>query len=88
METLAMSALALGTVAAAWPAAAQRIALSRAKHRSLAGHSRMAKRVASLIPGYSYDEATFFAADDAPPEIVAHRRSGFADLCQLLGERL
>jgi len=87
METLAMSALALGTVAAAWPAAAQRIALSRAKHRSLAGHSRMAKRVASLIPGYSYDEATFFAADDAPPEIVAHRRSGFADLCQLLGER-
>lgn len=87
METIAMSALALGTLAAAWPAAAQRIALSRAKHRSLAGHSRMAKRVASLIPGYSYDEATFFAADDAPPEIVAHRRAGFADLCRLLGER-
>ena len=87
METIALSALALGTMAAAWPAAAQRIALSRAKHRSLAGHSRMAKRVASLIPGYSYDEATFFAADDAPPEIVAHRRAGFADLCKLLGER-
>ena len=87
METLAMSALALGTLAAGWPAAAQRIALSRAKHRSLAGHSRMAKRVASLIPGYSYDETGFFAADDASPEIVARRRAGFLDLCQTLGTR-
>ena len=27
---------------------------------SLAGHSRMAKRVARLIPFYEYDEAQFF----------------------------
>ena len=32
----------------------ERLRLSRAKHRSLAGHARIAKRIASLIPGYAY----------------------------------
>jgi glutamate-1-semialdehyde 2,1-aminomutase len=31
--------------------------LSRAKHRSMAGHSRIARRIAALIPHYEYDEA-------------------------------
>ena len=30
-----------------------RLQLSKAKHPSLAGHSRMAKRVARLVPFYS-----------------------------------
>ena len=34
-----------------------RLELSRAKHRSLAGHARMARRIASLAPFYAYDEA-------------------------------
>jgi glutamate-1-semialdehyde 2,1-aminomutase len=67
--------------------AQHRLALSRAKHRSIAGHSRMARRIAGLIPHYEYDEARFFSADDAPPEIAAQRRAGFFRLAALYGER-
>jgi len=42
------------------PAAYRRLLLSRAKHRSLTGHSRMAQRVARLLPGYQLDEQRFF----------------------------
>jgi glutamate-1-semialdehyde 2,1-aminomutase len=87
-DTYALSALALGALALTmFPRAKRRLELSRAKHRSLAGHSRMAKRVASLIPGYAYDEATFFACDDASPEVVARRRDGFARLCATIAHR-
>ena len=40
----------------------------------------MAKRVAGWLPGYSYDEERFFAADQAPGEVVARRREGFRRL--------
>ena len=40
-----------------------RLQLSRAKHRSLAGHSRMARRFASLVPFYEYDEHSSSRAD-------------------------
>ena len=73
-ETLTLSALALG-VLALLPAARQRLQLSRAKHRSLAGHSRMAKRLARWVPGYAYDEAQFFAADGAPAGVAAQRKA-------------
>ena len=65
MSTTALS-ISLGGLLAALPWAKQRLALSRAKHRSLSGHSRMAKRVVSMIPGYAYTEAEFFNADAAP----------------------
>jgi len=78
-ETLTLSALALG-VLALLPAARQRLALSRAKHRSLAGHSRMAKRLARWVPGYAYDESQFFAADGAPPDVDAQRRAALSRL--------
>ncbi|MES2693151.1 MAG: aminotransferase class III-fold pyridoxal phosphate-dependent enzyme [Verrucomicrobiota bacterium] len=65
----------------------RRLQLSLAKHRSLAGHSRMAKRVAGLLPGYSYDETRFFSADDAPAEVVAKRREGFQRLAHGFLER-
>jgi glutamate-1-semialdehyde 2,1-aminomutase len=64
-----------------------RLQLSRAKHRSLSGHSRMARRFASLVPFYEYDEAHFFRADAAPEEIAARRRSGFLRLSALFAER-
>ncbi|RTL37320.1 MAG: aminotransferase class III-fold pyridoxal phosphate-dependent enzyme [Burkholderiales bacterium] len=73
-ETLTLSALALG-VLALLPAARRRLQLSRAKHRSLAGHSRMAKRLARWVPGYAYDEAQFFVADGAPADVGAQRRA-------------
>jgi glutamate-1-semialdehyde 2,1-aminomutase len=46
--------------------------------------ARMAKRVARLVPGYSYDEARFFAADDAPADIQALRKAGFTRLSAAL----
>jgi glutamate-1-semialdehyde 2,1-aminomutase len=64
-----------------------RVDLSRAKHRSLAGHSRLARRIAALVPFYEYDEARFFSSDDAPPEIAARRRAGFVRLAALYAER-
>ncbi|HTG21990.1 MAG TPA: glutamate-1-semialdehyde 2,1-aminomutase, partial [Reyranella sp.] len=33
-----------------------RLALSRAKHRSLAGHSRLSRRIAALVPRYAFDD--------------------------------
>ena len=81
------SALALATLALAYPAARQRLELSLAKHPSLTGHSRMAKRVAKLLPGYAYDEARFFNSDGAPAEVQTKRRTGFARLARDLTAR-
>ena len=64
-----------------------RLQLSLAKHRSLAGHSRIARRVAGLLPFYEYDEARFFCSDKAPDAVVARRRAGFARLAELYGTR-
>jgi glutamate-1-semialdehyde 2,1-aminomutase len=89
-ETLALTAVAgslVGALAYSLPRLRRRVQLSRAKHRSLAGHSRIAKRLASWIPGYAYDEAQFFASDQAPPEVVARRRAGFAALAASYAER-
>lgn len=86
-ESLALYAIVAAALASALPMARRRLQLSRAKHPSLTGHSRMAKRVAALVPGYSYDEARFFAADGAPAEVVAQRRAGFERLAALFRQR-
>ncbi len=86
-QTFALTAVAIAALALILPRAKQRLDLSRAKHRSLAGHSRMAKRLARLIPGYAYDEAKFFNSDGAPAEAVAQRRAGFERLTALFAER-
>jgi glutamate-1-semialdehyde 2,1-aminomutase len=57
-----------------------RLALSRAKHRSLAGHSRLSRRIAALVPRYAFDDADFFRADDASAEIADRRRAAFEGL--------
>jgi glutamate-1-semialdehyde 2,1-aminomutase len=64
-----------------------RLLLSRAKHRSLSGHSRIALRVAGLVPFYEYDEARFFDSDGAPAEVAARRRAGFFRLAEQFRER-
>ena len=86
MSTTALS-ISLGGLLAALPWAKQRLALSRAKHRSLSGHSRMAKRVVSMIPGYAYTEAEFFNADAAPQDIVARRHAGLSRLQGVFEQR-
>ena len=65
-ESLPFYIAGVGVLAVALPRLKHRLELSRAKHLSLTGHSRMAKRVARLIPHYEYDETRFFAADGAP----------------------
>jgi glutamate-1-semialdehyde 2,1-aminomutase len=64
-----------------------RLELSLAKHRSLTGHARMARRVASLIPFYDYDEDRFFRSDDAPDDVAGRRRDSLTRLSQLWGQR-
>ncbi len=63
------------------------LVLSKAKHRSLSGHSRIARRIAALVPFYEYDDARFFRSDDAPEEIAARRRTGFMRLSAFSRER-
>ncbi len=47
----------------------------------------MARRFASWVPFYEYDEPTFFQADAAPAEVAAARRGAFMRLAQLLSSR-
>ncbi len=86
-NTLTLTLVAAAAALAVWPMAHRRLQLSRAKHPSLAGHGRMARRVAALIPGYHYDAQRFFAADDAPLPVQARRKAGFERLSGTLRER-
>jgi glutamate-1-semialdehyde 2,1-aminomutase len=64
-----------------------RLQLSRAKHRSVTGHSRMARRFAAWVPFYEYDETAFFRADSAPEAVANARRAGFLRVAALFAER-
>ncbi|MGB7904810.1 MAG: aminotransferase class III-fold pyridoxal phosphate-dependent enzyme [Steroidobacteraceae bacterium] len=85
-STVAYIVAALG-VAALARKLQLRLELSAAKHPSLAGHSRLARRMAALVPHYEYDEPEFFRADDAPADVVELRRAGFMRLAALYAER-
>ena len=87
MDPLVMGGVALAGLVATWPLARQRLELSMAKHPSLTGHSRMAKRLAAWVPGYAYDEAHFFAADEAPSDVQDRRRTAFTVLAAELNGR-
>ena len=60
-----------------------RLALSRAKHRSLGGHSRLSRRIAALVPSYTFGDGQFFRADDASTETAIRRRAEFERLSHL-----
>ena len=64
-----------------------RLELSKAKHPSLRGHSKMSRRVAGFVPFYEYDDETLFRSDDAPAEIATKRREGFMRLAATYRER-
>ena len=86
-ENLWMYALGAAALAPLLPALKRRFELSQAKHRSLAGHSRMAKRVARLVPFYAYGEDRFFNSDGAPQDVAERRRAGLKRLGDTLRER-
>ena len=64
------------TCAASLATIKRRLELSQAKHPSLAGHSRIARRLAAFIPFYEYDDEQFFCSDGAPADMVQRRREG------------
>jgi len=86
-STLAFYGLGAAAVATSVATLKKRLELSQAKHRSLAGHSRLSRRIARLLPFYEYGESHFFASDGAPDEIVAGRRAGFDRLSALYQAR-
>ncbi len=79
---LTVLSLSISAALAAWlaPKARRRLQLSRAKHRSLTGHSRMAKRLASWLPGYRLEEDAFFGADGADTALQLQRRQALQRL--------
>jgi glutamate-1-semialdehyde 2,1-aminomutase len=64
-----------------------RLELSKAKHKSLTGHARMSRMLASFVPYYEYEGARFFRSDDPPADIAAQREAGFARLADLYKTR-
>ncbi|MCA1851243.1 MAG: aminotransferase class III-fold pyridoxal phosphate-dependent enzyme [Beggiatoa sp.] len=85
--TLVLYALSGVVLVASLQQLRMRLALFKAKHRSLSGHSRIARRIAALVPFYEYNDARFFRSDDAPEDIAARRRAGFMRLSDLYRER-
>jgi glutamate-1-semialdehyde 2,1-aminomutase len=57
-----------------------RLQLSRAKHPSLAGHAKMSRRLARLVPFYEYNDDEVYACDGAGNDVIARRRAGIAAL--------
>src|SRR6516165_5359106 len=89
-STIPILSLAAGAVAATVavaPKVKARLELSRAKHRSLSGHSKMSRRVARLIPSYEFGIENFFRSDGAPPDIATQRKDAFFRLAALFSER-
>lgn len=86
-DTTLLAGLGLAALAALLPAARQRLALSRAKHRSLAGHSKLARRVARRLPFYDFGPDRFFDSDGAPAGVAQRRQAGLARLAALFEQR-
>jgi glutamate-1-semialdehyde 2,1-aminomutase len=87
LPILSLSTAAVASAAAVFPKLQARVALSRAKHRSLTGHSKMSRMVARLIPFYEFDINDFFAADGAPAAVATQRQDAFFRLARLYEER-
>lgn len=69
------------------PRLKRRLELSAAKHPSLAGHSRLAKRIARLVPFYALEGDDFFSADGAPAGIRSMRAAALGELAATYARR-
>jgi glutamate-1-semialdehyde 2,1-aminomutase len=85
--TLAFYGLGAAAVAASLVSLRGRLLLSSGKHPSLAGHARIARRLASFIRFYEYGDERFFCADGAPADVAEGRRAGFMRLSALYRTR-
>jgi len=87
LSILSLSAAAVAGAAVAFPKLKARLALSRAKHRSLSGHSKMSRRAARLIPFYEFSIHEYFCSDGAPQPIAEKRKNAFFALARLYEQR-
>src|SRR5258708_6335525 len=87
LSILSLSAAAIAGAAVTFPKLQARLALSRAKHRPLTGHSKMSKMVARLVPHYEFDIEDFFRSDGAPAEVAMRRQDAFFRLAGLYQDR-
>src|SRR6478752_8875409 len=87
LPILSLAGAAVVGTAAVFPKLRARLALSRAKHRSLTGHAKMSRLVARLIPFYEFEMGDFFRSDGAPPAVAARRQDGFFRLAGLYQQR-
>lgn len=87
LEIALVAVAVAGLAAVAVRSGLRRVQLSRAKHRSLAGHARWSQRIARLVPYYEFGPGEFFGADGAPEEVRESRRRGFEELGRLLREK-
>jgi glutamate-1-semialdehyde 2,1-aminomutase len=86
-ESIALALLSMAALAATAPRVKRRLELSVAKHPSLAGHSRIAARLARLIPGTAYQDDRFFGSDGAPETVRQARRDGLDRLAEAFREK-
>ena len=87
MAVVALGAAALAVLLAAGRMLRARLLLSRAKHRSLQGHARLARWLARRVPFYEFADDQFFSSDGAPATVAQARRAGFARLALSFGLR-
>ncbi len=87
LPILSIAGAAVFATAAVFPKLQARWALSRAKHRSLTGHSKMSRTVARLIPFYEFGKEDFFRSDGAPVEVANQRQDGFFRLAHIYRDR-
>jgi glutamate-1-semialdehyde 2,1-aminomutase len=87
LSILSLAAGAVAATAVVAPKVKARLALSRAKHRSLTGHSKMSRAVARLIPFYEFDLNDFFKSDGAPAAVASQRHAGFFKLASVYKDR-
>jgi glutamate-1-semialdehyde 2,1-aminomutase len=87
LPILSLAGAAVIGTAAVFPKVRARLALSRAKHRSLTGHAKMSRLVARLVPFYEFGTDDFFRSDGAPAAVGTQRQDGFFRLAGLYQQR-
>ena len=79
-QALVLYGAAVGAAVVGVKRVKARLELSLAKHRSLGGHPRIARRIAARLPHYRYSDAEVFGIDGAPDALVLTRKAAMQRL--------